>query len=787
MKQLDPSEFKAIGQPLRRKEDLRLLTGKGRFTDDFSLDGQVYAVMVRCPHPHARIRVIDAAGARALPGVLGVFTGQDCIADGLNPIPHEPVPKTKYDMKLRPPSDMEGFLGPHNLLPTDRARHVGEAVAMVVAETEEQALDAAEAVQIDYDELPFVTDARAALEPSAPAVWDEVPGNCFIDTMFGDVAATDRAFAAADHVVKLDFHIGRVTAVTMEPRAALGVFDPDSGRYALHAGSGGAVRQKHELAYVLGVAPSQLRVQSYDVGGNFGSKNRPYVEYGLVLWASRKVGRPVKFTATRSETFLSDYQGRDLVTSVELALDRGGRFLALRADNISNVGARCVSLSPLSKGAGLITGSYDIPAATLRARAVFTNTMMTQAYRSSGRPEVNYAIERLVDTAARELGFDRIELRRKNFVRPESMPYTNAVGMTYDSGTYEANMDAVMRLADWDGFPARKREAASRGKLLGLGMGHYVESSIGSPKERTEITVTPEGRIDMVIGTQPSGQGHETSFAQVLADMICVRVECINVIMGDTDIVSVGGGSHSGRSMRHAGTVIAKASTDLINRGKAIAAVVAGTAADQVEFKDGRFRVPGTNYAFDVLELGRQAAQHDLPDELKDGLAVKTDNEMHEPVFPNGCAVCEVEVDPQTGSVGITRYATVDDVGRCINPLIVHGQTHGGIAQGVGQAMWEQIRLDPSGQPISASLMDYGMPRFDNLPSFRTEIAEVLSPTNPLGIKAGGEGGTTPALSVMVNAVVDALAELGVTDIAMPLTPVTVWEAIQDAKRKAAA
>ena len=787
MKQLDASEFKAIGQPLRRKEDLRLLTGKGRFTDDFSLEGQAYAVMVRCPHPHARIRAIDAAAARALPGVLGVFTGQDCIADGLKPIPHEPVPKTKYDMKLKPPSGKEGFLGPHMLLPADKARHVGEAVAMVVAETEEQALDAAEAVQIDYDELPFVTDGRAALEPGAPAVWDEVPGNCFIDTMFGDAEATDRAFAAADHVVKMDFHIGRVTAVTMEPRAALGVFDPDSGRYALHAGSGGAVRQKHELAYVLGVAPSQLRVQSYDVGGNFGSKNRPYVEYGLVLWASRKIGRPVKYTATRSETFLSDYQGRDLVTSVELALDRGGRFLALRADNISNVGARCVSLSPLSKGAGLITGSYDIPAATLRARAVFTNTMMTQAYRSSGRPEVNYAIERLVDTAARELGFDRVELRRTNFVRPEAMPYTNAVGMVYDSGTYEANMDAVMRLADWDGFPARKREAASRGKLLGLGMGHYVESSIGSPKERAEITVTPDGRVDMVIGTQPSGQGHETSFAQVLADMICVRVECINVIMGDTDIVSVGGGSHSGRSMRHAGTVIAKASTDLVARGKAIAAVVAGTTADQVEFKDGRFRVPGTNYAFDVLELARQAAQHTLPDELKDGLAVKTDNEMHEPVFPNGCAVCEVEVDPLTGAIAITRYATVDDVGRCINPLIVHGQTHGGIAQGVGQAMWEQLRLDASGQPISASLMDYGMPRFDNLPSFRTEIAEVLSPTNPLGIKAGGEGGTTPALSVMVNAVVDALAEFGVADITMPLTPLTVWEAIQNAKRKAAA
>jgi carbon-monoxide dehydrogenase large subunit len=786
MKQPDPSEFKAIGQPLRRKEDLRLLTGKGRFTDDFSLEGQTYAVMVRSPHPHARIRGIDAGEARAMPGVLGVFTGQDCLTDGLKPIPHDPVPKTKYDMKLTAPGGGKVFIGPHMLLPADKMRHVGEAIAMVVAETEEQALDAAEALHIDYEELPFVTDQREALKPGAPAVWNEVSDNRLVDTLFGDKEATDRAFAAADHVVKMDLYIGRVTAVTMEPRAALAAFSKDSGRYTLYAGSGGAVRQKHELAGVLGIEPQQLRVLSLDVGGNFGSKNRPYVEYGLVLWAAGKLERPVKFTATRSEAFLSDYQGRDLATSVELALDKDGRFLAMRADNISNVGARCVSLSPLGKGSGLITGSYHIPVATLRSRAVFTNTMPTQAYRSSGRPEVNFAIERLIDTAAREFSFDRVELRRKNFVRPEQMPYTNAVGATYDSGTYEAQMDLAMEIADWNGFPARKKEAAARGRLLGLGLAPYVESSIGSPKERTEITVTPEGRVDVVIGTQPSGQGHETSFAQVLADMISVPVECINIIMGDTDIVSVGGGSHSGRSMRHAGTVISIASKELIAKGKAIAAALLGTTPEEVDFSEGRFRVPDTNYAFDFLELAKQAAQQNLPEELKDGLAVVTDNEMHEPVFPNGCAVCEVEVDPQTGAVEITRYAAVDDVGRCINPLIVHGQTHGGIAQGVGQAMWEQFRLDPSGQPISASLMDYGMPRFDNLPSFRTEIAEVLSPTNPLGIKAGGEGGTTPALSVMVNAVVDALSEFGVRDIRMPLTPVAVWEAIQNAGRKAA-
>jgi carbon-monoxide dehydrogenase large subunit len=787
MKRPEQSEFKAIGQPLRRKEDLRLLTGQGRFTDDFSMEGQVRAVMVRSPHPHARILAVRADAARAMAGVLGVFTGQDCRADGLKPIPHEPVPKTKYDMKLAGPGGGPIFIGPHVLLPADKARHVGEAVAMVVAETEEQAQDAAEALQIDYEELPFVTDQRAALAPGAPALWDEVPGNCLVDTLFGDRDATDRAFAAADHVLRMDFHIGRVTAVTIEPRAALGAFDAQTGRYTLYAGSGGAVRQKHELAGVLGIAPDRLRVLSLDVGGNFGSKNRPYVEYGLVLWASRKVGRPVKYTATRSETFLSDYQGRDLHTAVELALDHDGRFLAMRADNISNVGARCVSLSPLGKGAGLITGSYDIPAATLRARAAFTNTMPTQAYRSSGRPEVNYAIERLIDTAARDLGFDRVELRRKNLVQPEAMPYTNAVGATYDSGHYEAQMDLAMKIADWDGFAARKQEAAGRGKLLGRGLANYVESSIGSPKERTEITVTPEGRVDVVIGTQPSGQGHETSFAQVVADMLCVRVECVNIIMGDTDIVSVGGGSHSGRSMRHAGTIITAASRQLIAKGKAVAAAVFETTPDRVDFKDGRFRVPGTNYAFDFLELAREAARHKLPDEIKDGLAVAAEHEMHDPVFPNGCAVCEVEVDPQTGALTITRYASVDDVGRCINPLIVHGQTHGAIAQGVGQAMWEQIRLDESGQPLSGSLMDYGMPRFDNLPSFKTEIAEVLSPTNPLGIKSGGEGGTTPALSVIVNAVVDALSEIGVRDIAMPLTPVTVWEAIQSAQQQKAA
>jgi len=785
--------YRFIGKPIPRKEDERLITGKGRFTDDFNLDGQAYAAMVRSPYPHARIVAIDSTRAKAMPGVLGIFMGADCVADNIGPIPHDPVPKTKFDMKLTGPGGGPVFAGPHILLPPDKARHVGEGVVMVVAATKAQAMDAAEAVEVRYEELPFVLHTEDAMQPGAPVLWDEVPDNITIDTFFGDREATDRAFASAAHVVKKKFHIGRVTGAPLEPRSALGHYDAATDSYTLYAGSGGAVRQKNELIQVIGVPPERLRVISADVGGNFGTRNRTFVEFGLVLWAAKKLGRPVKFTATRSEAFLSDYQGRDLVTSVELALDDKNKFIGLRATNISNVGARCVSLSPLSKGSGLISGSYAIPAATLRSVAVFTNTMPTNAYRSSGRPEVTFAIEQLVDEAARQLRVDRIALRRKNLVRPKSMPYRNAVGMLYDSGHYEENMDWAMDIADWKGFPARRREAKRRGKLLGLGLANYVESSIGAPKEQARITVRPQdssgpARVDAVIGTQSNGQGHETSFAQVVADLLHVPDESVNIIYGDTAVVKVGGGSHSGRSMRHAATVFSKAAADLIAKGKEIAAIVMGVVPNSVSFDDGRFSSRDTNRTFDFLELASEAARHKLPEALKDGVAVVTDNEMHDPVFPNGTAICEVEIDPDTGAIEITRYACIDDVGRCINPLIVHGQTHGAIAQGVGQAMWEQVYLDPdSGQPLTGSFMDYGMPRADYLPAFRTEIAEVLSPTNPLGIKAGGEGGTTAAPAVMISAILDALSELGVRDVPMPATPHAVWRAIQEAKARAAA
>src|SRR5882757_2455529 len=777
--------FGSIGHPIWRKEDARLLTGKGRYTDDFSLPRQTFSAMVRSPHAHARIVRIDTGAAKAMPGVLLVLTGEDCKADAIKPIPHSPVPSTNFDLKLTARGGKPVFPGRHMLLPADRARYAGEPVAMVVAETRAQAMNAAEAVEVEYEELPYTVITEDALEAGHAPLWDETPDNVLVDCTFGDKDATDRAFANATHVVTSKFNIARVTAVTMELRSALGDYDKETGRYTLYCGGGGAVKQKAEMAGILGIPDEKVRVLSYDIGGNFGSRNRPYVEYGLVVWAAGKIKRPVKYTATRSEAFLTDYQGRDLLVDIEAAFDESGKILAMRSDNLSNVGSHCVSLSPLSKGSGLITGSYDIPAAHLRSRAVFTNTMPTNAYRSSGRPEVTFAIERMMDKAADQLGMDRIRLRRKNLIRPKAMPYRNAVGMLYDSGTYEANMDLAMKLADVEGFKQRKREAKKRGKLLGLGLSNYVESSIGAPKERTEITVKPNGVVDVVIGTQPSGQGHETSFAQVVADLIAVPVQCINIIIGDTDIVSVGGGSHSGRSMRHAATVIAKGVPELIAKGKQITALVLGAPVDKVEFTDGRFSSPTSNQSFDFLELAKETARVTLPPELKAGLAIAADNEMHDPVFPNGCAICEIEIDPDTGHPQITRYSCVDDVGRCINPLIVHGQTHGGIAQGVGQAMWEQCYVDPSsGQPLTGSFMDYGLPHAHTLPSFKAEIVEVLSPTNPLGIKAGGEGGTTPALAVIVSGVVDALRDYGIRDITMPATPYAIWQAIQDSKAK---
>jgi carbon-monoxide dehydrogenase large subunit len=728
--------------------------------------------MVRSPHPHARIVAVEGDAARAMPGVLGVFTGADVAADGLAAIPHSPVPANRYDLRLRAPGGGEIFVGPHALLPADRARHVGEAVAMVVAETAARAADAAAAVRVTWAPLPFVTGTAEAAGGGAPAVWDEVPSNVCVDCAFGsDAAAVEAAFARAARVVTRAFRLGRVTGVPIEPRAALGAYDATTGRYLLHAGGGGAYRQRRELAAVLGLPPERLRVVSADVGGNFGTKNRVYVEYGLVLWAARRLGRPVKYAATRAETLVSDYQGRDLVTRVALALDADGRFLALRADNVSNVGARAVSLSPLGKGAALVTGNYDIPLARVRARAVFTNTVPTQAYRSSGRPEVTLAIERLVDAAAAETGIDRVELRRRNLIDPAKLPYTNPFGMVYDSGRYAENMALAMELAGWSGFEARRAGARARGRLLGRGLACYVESSVGTPREQARMIVRRDaGAVDVVVGTQPAGQGHETSFAQVAAERLQLDLDAVRIVLGDTDVVHFGGGTHSGRSMRMAGTVIALAATDLIAEGRRRAAQALEAAEADLAYARGRFTVAGTDRGIGLFEL---------PGEL----AVARDNEMHEPVFPNGCHVCEVEVDPETGAVRLARYAAVDDVGRAVNPLIVDGQTHGGIAQGLGQALVEACVVDPGGQTLTGTLLDYALLRAADLPAFATRLNEVPSPTNPLGVKAGGEGGTTPAPAVIASALADALAPLGVRDVPLPATPAAIWRAIATARR----
>ena len=780
--------FREIGRRTARKEDARLVTGRGAFSDDAHADGQVYAAMVRSPHPHAWILGIDATSVEAMPGVLAVYTGQDCVDAGMQGIPHNPIPKTDNDLKLRGPGDTDIFIGPHVPLPADKARHVGEAVAMVVAETRDLARDAAELLDVAYEPLPWIVDTATAAEGAGPSVWEEVPDNIPVDTVFGDPAATDAAFAGADHVVRMKFHIDRVTGVPLEPRSALAVPDPKRGRVTLYAGSGGAVRQKGEISSTLGIDPELLRVISQDVGGNFGTRNRVYVEFPLVVFAALRLGRPVKFTCDRSEAFLSDYQGRDLATGVELALSSAGKFLALRADNISNVGARIVSLSPLGKGSALVTGNYNIPVATVRARAVFTNTAPTQAYRSSGRPEVTYAIERLIDTAAAELGMDALTLRRLNLIHRSDMPYVNPIGATYDSGDYAENMQIALRLADWDGFAARKDAAAAAGMLLGRGFCNYVESSTGSPVEQAVLSVRPphggeSGRVDVVIGTQPSGQGHETSFAQVAADWLGLTIDEVNIILGDTDVVKLGGGSHSGRSMRMAGTVIVQAADELILRGRRIAATLLEAPFEDVVYSDGVFSVTGTNKSLGIydlaVELEDPKTQRRLPKALKGDFAASRKNEMHTQVFPNGSQVCEVEIDPETGALRITRFVAVDDVGRAINPLIVEGQTHGAVVQGVGQALWEQCVIDPaSGQPLCGSFMDYGMPRADHFPRFETALNEVPSPTNPLGIKAGGEGGTTGALAAVANAVVDALEPYGVRDLKMPITPFAVWRAI---------
>jgi carbon-monoxide dehydrogenase large subunit len=771
-----------IGVPLRRLEDARLLTGRGCYSDDFNLAGQVYAVVVRSPHAHARIPAIDTEHARAMTGVLAVLTGADYIADGLRPMTYSPAARHPPDIRLEnldrvPPSASRQYP-----LALERARFVGEAVAFVVAETLAAARDAAEAVRVLYGPLAAVTSSAAAAFEDAPSLLDENRPNLVLDAGVGDHEATEKAFAAATHITRLSTWVQRVTGMPMEPRAALAEFDPASGRITLYAGGGSIGRPRQDVSAMLGLPKDKVRVIARDVGGNFGTRNSSYPEFALVAWAARRLGRPVKWTGERQEAFLSDHQARDLRVEAELALDAEGNFLALRAANLSNLGAYAASFVPLNKGTELMSSLYRIPAARVRARAVLSNTPPTSPYRSAGRPEVMFVIERLIDRAARANGFDRVALRRQNLIPAASLPYRNPFGMTYDSGDYHAVLDRALALADWDGFAVRRAAAEARGPRRGIGLGAYVESQSGAPQERAEVTVRPEGIVEMVVGTLSSGQGHETSFAQLLGEWLAVRPHCVRLVTDDTDRVKIGAGSHSGRSLRLASITAHAAAGKIIERGRRIASHRLEAAEADIDFANGRFTVAGTDRSLDLFAVAA-AAQDDssLPEELRGPLAGVGEVASQVASFPHGFHVCEIEIDPETGVVEIVRYTAVDDVGRAVNPLILHGQTHGGIAQGAGQALFEQCVYDAaSGQLLSGSFMDYAMPRAADLPFFATAISEVPSTTHPLGFRGGGEGGITPALGVIVNAIVDALADLGVTHLEMPVTPERVWRAIRE-------
>lgn len=774
-----------IGVALRRSEDQRLLTGRGQFASDIFRQGLCYAALVRSPHAHARIRSIGTSKAASLPGVLTVLTGEDAAADGLGPIPHNPEWTGLPDAELRLPIGFDVYLTPNTPLPRDVVRYVGEPVALVVAETEPLAIEAAELVDVAWEPLPAVVKAREAVGRNAPRLWPDCRNNLPFTCEVGDSRATDDAFSKAAYVVRLDSWIHRVSGAPIEPRAVVGEYDPVRGRYTLHAASGrGAVQSRERLAVTLGVPLESCRAVFGDMGGNFGTRNAFSPEFALIPWAARRVGHPVKWTANRVECFLSDYQARDLTSVAELALDVDGNFLALRGENIMNLGAYTVYFWPLRKGLSMMQGVYRIPAVHFRGHAVLTNTAPVAVYRSAGRPEAIYMIERLIDLAATTHGFDRVELRRRNLIPSEAMPFTTAVGVTYDSGDYRACMDQALGSADWTAFAERRADSASRGLCRGIAVANYIEVASGPPRERAELTVCEDGTVELVVGTISSGQGHETSFPQLVAEWLQVPFTTVRFTANDTDRVSVGGGSVSGRSMRLVSIAVSNAVKHLLARGRAIAAHVLQAELGNVVYAEGVFAAPG-GASTGLWDVARASATlGGLPPGLSGPLTGVGDITDRAGGFPFGCHVCEVEVDPETGLVAIASWTAVDDVGRAVNPMILHGQAHGAIVQGLGQALLEAIEYDShTGQLLTGSFMDYAMPRADTVPSFQTLISEMPAASHPHGIRPGGEGGTTPALALVVNAIVDALSKYGVTHIDMPTTSERVWNAIQQARK----
>ncbi len=757
-----------LAQPVRRVEDLRLLKGAGRYTDDIVLPHAAHGIVVRSPHAHARIQSCDVLAARGVPGVLAVYTAADLDGDKIGPLPcAAPVQN----------SDGSAMAAPeHRVLATGVVRHVGDPVAFIVAETLDAARDAAELVAIDYDVLPSSTDLSATMDAGAARVWPEAVGNLCFDWDIGDKAATDAEFAKAAHVTSLSVVNNRIVVSSIEARAAQAEYDATTGRWTLYANTQGGWLVKNLIGPVFGVDPEQFRIVTPDVGGGFGMKLFLYAEHVLTCYAARKLGRPVRWAADRGEAFLCDTQGRDNITLGELAIDADGKFTALRTRNVSNMGAYLSTFAPYIPtyaGTSVLSSVYGFKAIHAQVLGVFTNTVPVDAYRGAGRPEANYLVERLVDAAARELGVDRAELRRRNMVGPEAMPHSTPVGKTYDSGDFKLVLEAALTKMDYAGFGTRRAAATRQGKRRGIGFAYYLEATGGDATERAEIRFAADGFVDVYVGTQSTGQGHETAYVQLTAAQLGIDGDLIRIRQGDTDSIPVGGGTGGARSLYSEGQAILLTSSAVIAKGKEAASDVLEAAVADIGFADGRFTVVGTDRGVDILALAKAR-----PGVLNAAEIAPIDHHT----FPNGCHIAEVEIDPETGATTVERYVVCDDFGKTVNPLIVRGQVAGGVAQGMGQAMLENTVFDKdSGQLLSGSFMDYALPRADDLPDIEVELLEIPCASNPLGVKGAGEAGAVGSPPALVNAILDALAEDGVTQIDMPVTTEKVWRALKRA------
>jgi carbon-monoxide dehydrogenase large subunit len=769
-----------VGQPVRRKEDDTLVRGKGKYTDDFNLPGQAYAWIVRSSHAHGIIRGIDTSAAKAMPGVLGVWTGADLAVANYGPF------TCGLPLKNRDGSPL--LQTNRTALMTDKVRYVGDPVAFVVAETLAQARDAAEAVILDIDPLPAVTDAAEAVKPGAPQLYDHIPNNVALDYHYGDTARIDAAFASAAHVTRLDLVNTRVAVVSMEPRVAIGAYDKASERYTIQVPTQGVSGNKATLAKILNVPADKVRILTANVGGSFGMKNISYPEYTCVLHAAKVLGRAVKWTDERSTSFLSDSQGRAQIMHGELALDSEGKFLAVRLQGYGNLGAYIsgVSPGPLSLNTGKNLASvYRTPLLSVDIKTVLTNTTLMGAYRGAGRPEANYFMERLIDRAAVEMGINRLTLRKRNFIKPEQLPFAAASGVTYDSGDFQGVFNKALEISDHANFARRKKDSRKQGKLRGIAVGSYLEVTAPPSGELGKITFEPDGSVKLTTGTLDYGQGHATPFAQVLSAQLGVPFEKVTLEQNDSDLVRFGNGTGGSRSITATGTAIVESSALVIAKGKQAAAHLMEASEGDIEFANGRFTIAGTDRSIDIMELARRMREGKMPEGVPSSLDVDHNTKDTPSTFPNGCHVAEVEIDPETGVIRIVRYTGVNDFGTIVNPMIVAGQLHGGVAQGIGQALMEEVSYDESGQPITGSFMDYAMPRAEDIPMM--EVGDHPSPakSNPLGTKGCGEAGCAGSMVCIVNAVIDALSDYGIAHIDMPLTPERVWRAIQDAKKVA--